>query len=214
MKALVIGATGATGKEVVRHLLENPDYAEISVFVRRPSFATHPTLKEVVVDFEKLESFATEMHGDVAFSCLGTTKKDAGSEEAQWRVDHDYQLLFAKLCKQQGVSNFVLLSALGADAKSLLFYNRMKGQLEEAVRALGFAKLTIVQPSLIIRPDSNRTGEVIAGKVLQLLNKVGLFKKYAGTSTAKLGKVLVDASLIKHSGVSIITTQDYNRNGK
>jgi uncharacterized protein YbjT (DUF2867 family) len=211
MKALIIGGTGATGKEVVRHLLENPAYDEVRVFVRRPSFDPRPKLREVIVDFENLAASTHEMDADVAFSCLGTTKKDAGSEEAQWRVDHDYQLMFAQHCKQQGVANFVLLSAMGADAKSIFFYNKMKGQLEEDIQAIGFEQLTIVRPSLILRPGSKRLGEVLAGKVLHFFNTWGLFKKYAGTTTSRLGEVLVTASLEKHGGIRIISTEDYNQ---
>ncbi|WDF67157.1 NAD(P)H-binding protein [Sphingobacterium oryzagri] len=209
MRALVIGATGATGKEVVKQLLVDDRFTEVVAFVRRKSFSPHPKLSEIQVDFEKLEAYAAHIYGDVAFSCLGTTLKDAGSKEAQWRVDHDYQLLFAQLCQEHEVRHFILLSAIGVDPNSAIFYNKMKGTLEMEVKALHFNQLSIVQPSLILRPGSNRMGEVIAGKVLGFFNSIGLFKRYAGTSTEKLAEVLIAETNTTQPGVRTLTAEEY-----
>ena len=91
MKALIIGATGATGKDLVSLLLEDDIISEVHSFVRKASSSTHPKLKFHVVDFEQPDTWAELLHGDIAFSCLGTTLAQAGSKEAQWRVDYDYQ---------------------------------------------------------------------------------------------------------------------------
>ena len=147
MKALIIGATGATGKDLVTQLLADGTYSEVHCFVRKPLALTHPKLHAHVVNFETPEAWADLLHGDVAFSCLGTTLAVAGTKEAQWRVDYDYQYAFAQQCKANGVPTFVLVSAAGATAQSKLFYNRMKGQLEDAVKALDFSCLLIFQPS-------------------------------------------------------------------
>ena len=154
MKALIIGATGATGKDLVTQLLADDTYSEVHCFVRKPLALTHPKLHAHVVDFETPEAWADLLRGDVAFSCLGTTLAVAGSKEAQWHVDYDYQYAFAEHCCQNGVATFVLVSAAGATAQSKLFYNRMKGQLEDAVKALGFPRLLIFQPSILIRSNS------------------------------------------------------------
>ena len=127
MKALIIGATGATGKDLVTQLLADDTYSEVHCFVRKPLALTHHKLHSHVVDFEHPEVWADLLHGDVAFSCLGTTLAVAGSKEAQWRVDYDYQYAFAQQCKANGVPTFVLVSAAGAKAQSKVFYNRMKG---------------------------------------------------------------------------------------
>ena len=166
MKALIIGATGATGKDLVTQLLADDTYNEVHCFVRKPLALTHPKLHAHVVNFETPEAWADLLHGDVAFSCLGTTLAVAGTKEAQWRVDYDYQYAFAEQCKANGVPTFVLVSAAGATAQSKLFYNRMKGQLEDAVKALGFASLLIFQPSVLIRSNSDRGAENFIIKVM------------------------------------------------
>jgi len=188
MKALIIGATGATGKDLVTQLLADDTYSEVHCFVRKPMNLSHPKLHTHVVDFETPETWANLLQGDVAFSCLGTTLAAAGSKEAQWRVDYDYQYHFAQQCKANGVPTFVLLSAAMANAQSKFFYNRMKGQLEEAVKALGFQRLLIFNPSILIRKDSARGGENFSLKVIQLLNKIGLLKHFRPMPTVVLAE--------------------------
>lgn len=188
MKALIIGATGATGKDLVTLLLNDNAYSEVHCFVRKPLALTHPKLHAHVVDFDTPEAWADLLHGDVAFSCLGTTLAVAGSKEAQWRVDYDYQYAFAQQCKANGVPTFVLVSAAGAIAQSKLFYNRMKGQLEDAVKALEFTRLLIFQPSVLVRKGSDRKGEQFGLKMIVLLNKIGLFKRYRPMPTNVLAQ--------------------------
>ena len=188
MKALIIGATGATGKDLVTLLLNDDTYSEVHCFVRKPLTLTHPKLHAHVVDFETPEAWADLLRGDVAFSCLGTTLAAAGSKEAQWRVDYDYQYAFAKHCHNNGVPTFVLISTPGAKAQSKLFYNRMKGQLEEAVKALEFTRLLIFQPSVLVRKGADRKGEQFGLKMIVLLNKIGLFKRYRPMPTNVLAQ--------------------------
>ena len=178
MKALIIGATGATGKDLLLQLLADDTYTEVHCFVRKPMSISHPKLHAHVINFDTPEAWADLLHGDVAFSCLGTTLAMAGSKEAQWRVDYDYQYAFAQQCKANGVPTFVLVSAAGATAQSKLFYNRMKGQLEDAMKALEFTRLLIFQPSVLVRKGSDRKGEQFGLKMIVLLNKIGLFKRY------------------------------------
>ena len=178
MKALIIGATGATGKDLVTQLLADDTYSEVHCFVRKPLALTHPKLRAHVVNFDTPEAWADLLHGDVAFSCLGTTLAVAGSKEAQWRVDYDYQYHFAQQCKANGVPTFVLVSAAMANAQSKVFYNRMKGQLEDAVKSLDFPSLLIFQPSVLIRSNSDRGAENFSVKAIHFLNKIGLFKRY------------------------------------
>ena len=193
MKALIIGATGATGKDLVTQLLADDTYSEVHCFVRKPLVLSHPKLHAHVVDFDTPEVWADLLRGDVAFSCLGTTLAAAGSKEAQWRVDYDYQYNFAKHCCNNGVPTFVLVSAAGAKAPSKLFYNRMKGQLEDAIKALGFSCLLIFQPSVLIRSNSDRGGENFTVKVIAFLNKLGLFKRYRPMPTEILAEKMLSA---------------------
>ena len=193
MKGLIIGATGATGKDLLAKLLEDDTYSEVHCFVRKPMSISHPKLHAHVVDFDTPEAWSDLLHGDVAFSCLGTTLAVAGSKDAQWRVDYDYQYAFAEHCKNNGVPTFVLVSAAGAKAQSKLFYNRMKGALEEAVKKLNFPRLLIFQPSILIRSNNDRGAENFSVKAIHFLNKIGLFKHYRPMPTEVLAEKMLSA---------------------
>ena len=193
MKGLIIGATGATGKDLLAKLLEDEAFSEIHSFVRKPMSISHPKLHAHVVDFDTPEAWSDLLHGDVAFSCLGTTLAVAGSKDAQWRVDYDYQYAFAEHCKNNGVPTFVLVSAAGAKAQSKLFYNHMKGALEEAVKKLNFPRLLIFQPSVLIRSNSDRSGENFTVKAFKFLNKLGILKRYRPMPTEILAEKMLSA---------------------
>ena len=193
MKALIIGATGATGKDLVTQLLADDTYSEVHCFVRKPMNLTHPKLHTHVVDFDTPDAWSDLLHGDVAFSCLGTTLAVAGSKDAQWRVDYDYQYAFAEHCKNNGVPTFVLVSAAGAKAQSKLFYNHMKGALEEAVKKLNFPRLLIFQPSVLIRSNNDRGAENFSVKAIHFLNKIGLFKHSRPMPTEILAEKMLSA---------------------
>ena len=192
MKAIIIGGTGATGREVVLQLLADPRVASVTALVRKPFFSEHANLKEIVVDFERLEDYADLIEGDVAISTLGTTRETAGSKEAQWHVDYDYQLKFAALAKQKNIDTFILLSAFKANSNSSLFYSRMKGQLEEDIKQIQFPRLIIFKPGLIERPNSKRKTEKMAFSMLNFFNKVGLLRSFSPISTINLAKVIND----------------------
>jgi len=205
MKGLIIGATGATGKDLLAKLLEDEAFSEIHSFVRKPMSISHPKLHAHVVDFDTPEAWSDLLHGDVTFSCLGTTLAVAGTKEAQWRVDYDYQYAFAQQCKANGVPTFVLVSAAGATAQSKLFYNRMKGQLEDAVKALDFSCLLIFQPSVLVRKGSDRKGEQFGLKMIVLLNKIGLFKHYRPMPTAVLAQRMRKEVATANKGIHTFT---------
>jgi len=121
MKAIVIGGSGATGKALINQLILDDSYSEIISFVRKHSTIKNHKLKEIIIDFEKLSDYKTDIIGNVAFSCLGTTLKAAGSKEAQWKIDYKYQLEFAKICKTNRIKTFVLVSSVGANSDSKIF---------------------------------------------------------------------------------------------
>ena len=204
MKALVIGATGATGKDLVNKLLEDKDFQEVHAFVRRPLNIKNKKLKAHVVDFEKPEEWKDLVKGDVAFSCLGTTLKDAGSKDAQRKVDFDYQYQFAKNAKENEVEDYILVSSYGANPNSKIFYSRMKGELEKEVKNLHFNKMTIFQPGMLERKDSERTGEVLGGKIIKFANKLGICESQKPLPTDVLAQAMINSSKIKSYGYSKI----------
>jgi uncharacterized protein YbjT (DUF2867 family) len=200
MKALVIGATGATGKELVNLLLESSDYSEVSIFVRRPTGKSHSKLTEHVVDFSDVNSFRELITGDVLFSCIGTTLKDAGSKEKQWKIDYDIPADFATTAKQNNVNSLVLVSSYGASAKSNVYYSIMKGKLEDYLQELHFPQYIIFRPGPLIRENTDRLGEKISVKVIKFFNAIGLFKNLKPITTAFLAQKLVKAPKSLPSG--------------
>ena len=194
MKAIVIGGSGATGKALINQLILDDSFSEIISFVRKHSTIKNQKLKEIIIDFEKLSDYKTDIIGNVAFSCLGTTLKAAGSKEAQWKIDYEYQLEFAKICKTNRIKTFVLVSSVGANSDSKIFYSKMKGCLENEIKKLNFKQLIIFQPPGLIRPNSDRKGEIFGIKVIQFFNTIGLFKNYKPLAVADLAKSMIQST--------------------
>lgn len=191
MKALIIGATGATGKDLVTQLLADEHFDEIHIFVRRNVGVKHEKLRVHVVDFDKIEEWKDELRGDALFSALGTTIKQAGSQKVQWKVDYTYQYEVAKAAKVNGVETMALVSSAWATAKSKVFYTRMKGQLEEDVKKLDFRSLYIMRPPSLIRKDTDRFGERVSVKILLMLNKVGLLRSIRPMPTSQVAHAMI-----------------------
>ena len=208
MKALIIGATGATGKDLVDILLKDPDYTQVVTFVRRPSGLTHAKLQEIITDFDKLDEVAGAIQGDVWFSCLGTTLKAAGSKDRQWHIDHDIPAQFAKIARRNGVTSTVLLSAYGASATSSVFYSKMKGKLEDHMAALDFDQYIIFKPGMLLRKDTDRAGERITGGILNFLNSLGLFRKFRPLPTSLLAAKMAKAPKTLAAGKHIISLEE------
>lgn len=208
MKALIIGATGATGKDLLQILLRDPAYREVVAFVRRPMGVTHPKLTEVETDFDKLDQVSGDITGNVLFSCLGTTLKAAGSKDKQQHIDLEIPLAFARIARRNGVSDMVLLSAYGASPRSNVFYSRIKGELEEGMEALAFDRLIIYKPGLLLRKDSDRLGERLSAAVLKFLNGIGVAKKFRPLPTAVLAEKLANAPKTAARGTTVVSLDE------
>ena len=129
---------------------------------------------------------------------MGTTLKAAGSKEAQWAIDYEANLEFAKAARENGVNTLVLISASGANSASRLFYQRMKGELEQAIIALNFPRLIIFRPPLLIRPNSDRLGEKIAERILHGFDRIGLMKSQRPLAVEKLAQAMLKAALLSY----------------
>ncbi|WBL14866.1 NAD(P)H-binding protein [Sutcliffiella sp. NC1] len=208
MRALIIGATGATGKDLLDLLLKDDSFQQIDIFVRRDVDIQHEKLNIHVIDFDKPEQWKHLVKGDVLFSSLGTTLKAAGSKEAQWKIDYDYQYEFAAAARENNVNHLVLVSSGFASPNSRIFYTKMKGQLEEAVKALNFPKLTIFNPPALIRKNSDRTNEVTGVKLIQALNKIGLFRSQRPLSTETLAQALINTAKNEGNGMAAISGEE------
>ena len=208
MKAIVIGATGAVGKDLITRLLADPRYTEVAAFVRREPGVTDPKLTTHVIDFAQPGTWRALVTGDVLFSALGTSLKQAGSKEAQRRIDYDYQLTFARAAQENGVPHLVLLSSVGANSRSSIFYLRLKGELDDAVQTLGFGTVHILRPPSLIRAQAKRLGKTAAVKVLHGLNAIGIAKDLAPMHTAAVAACMAEVGADVSGGVHIITGQD------
>lgn len=185
--ALVLGATGVVGRELVRELCDSPDYDEVEAWVRREIGFSHPKFRARIIDFEGISDIAPHKFDEI-FCALGTTMKQAGSREAFLRVDVDYVYAAAKWGKAAGVRRFVLVSSPGASEDSLSFYLRAKGQIERRVSELGFDSLQIVRPPLILGERSDaRPLERFAAAVFKLLPAcvLGKFRPLSGVSSVR-----------------------------
>jgi uncharacterized protein YbjT (DUF2867 family) len=177
LTALVIGATGATGTELVQQLIDDNRYTSVVVFSRRPLLVTGASLTTHIVDFDNPQAWAHLVKGDVLFSALATTLKQAGSQKEQYKIDYTYQYQTAAIAAANGVAKYVLVSAMGANAKSWLFYPRIKGELDNAARGLPFKQIHIFRPGFLLRqPDKIRPMEKLGIAIIQFFNNFGLFK--------------------------------------
>ncbi|MBQ0731005.1 MAG: NAD(P)H-binding protein [Oleispira antarctica] len=177
--ALVIGATGLIGRHLVDELIASSRFTRVIALTRKPLLIDSTKFENHLVDFEQLENFATLFTADALFSCLGTTKKQVGSIEAQRRVDLDCQYRAAKIGREHGISEYFLVSSSGANANSPSEYLKMKGQLEEKILALDFPRSVIFRPSLLLGKRAEpRFGEDIAAKVMPLLKYIPFLNTY------------------------------------
>jgi uncharacterized protein YbjT (DUF2867 family) len=206
MIANIIGATGLTGKALLHQILADERFTEVRVFTRRQPGITHKRLSVVLTDFDHPESWAGQVTGDVLFSCLGTTMKQAGSQEAQYRVDYTYQYDFAKAAADNGVPVYVLVSSVGADTKSGVFYSRMKGELDEAVSRLPFRSVSIIRPGFLDgRREVKRLGESIGLAVMHVVGKIPFMSSWRPISGGTVAAAMINAAVAAKPGVAIYT---------
>lgn len=161
--ALIVGATGLIGQQLLNHLLNGNNYETVTALVRRPLDFQHPKLKEMVIDFDELSDYQTNYKVNDVFCCLGTTIKKAKTKSAMKKVDVEYPLTLAKLSKEMGAEKFLVVSSIGADPNSRVWYSKMKGTLEEELKKVGFQSLFIFRPSLLLGERNEfRVGESFA----------------------------------------------------
>jgi uncharacterized protein YbjT (DUF2867 family) len=209
LTALLAGASGLVGRELLRLLSAHEGYGTVRALVRRPLGLALPKLSEHVVDFEALDDVPSS---DDVYIALGTTIKVAGSEAAFRRVDHDYVLAVAEAARARGARRLGLVSAVGADASSRIFYNRVKGEVETAVARLGYDSVVIAQPSLLLGDRAElgqpaRTGEVWASRLLAPVARL-IPASFRPVAAADVARSLVFRVLTAPRGTSVIASRD------
>jgi len=209
--ALVLGATGLIGKELVKVLDESDQYENIKCLARRPIELESKICEEHIVDFNELHKYHELFKVSDVFCCLGTTIKKAKTKEAFRKVDYEYPEEAAKLAKENGAEKFLIVSSMGADPKSLFFYSRVKGDVEEALISLNLPSLHIFRPSLLLGERSEfRLGEKIAEKASGVMNKlmVGPLRPYRGIQARKVAAAMAFVAQSNKKGNNIYLSHE------
>ena len=192
--AIILGATGLTGGLLLRELLEDNRYDKVKVFSRKTIGLNHPKIKEYLGDILDLNTFKNSFKADEVFCCIGTTAKKTPDKSVYRNIDFDIPVKAAKLCKKNKIDTFIVMSSLGADAKSKVFYNRTKGEMEEGVLKENILNTYILRPSIILgdRKES-RLGEDIGKIMMQTFQFLlfGKFKKYRAIESKNIAKAMV-----------------------
>jgi len=204
--ALLLGATGLVGGLVLQLLVEDSRWSHVVTLGRGTMGPLAPSHVHHTIDFDNMGAHAEHFGCDDVFCCLGTTIKKAGSEEAFRRVDFDYPVKAAHLAHAQGATQYLLVSALGANPKSWIFYNRLKGEVEDALRGVGFASLGIFRPSLLTgERDEYRRAEAMWAIGLTLAKPLllGPILKYRATPSKALARVMAQVATDSPQGATV-----------
>lgn len=209
--ALIIGATGLVGEQCLNELLASAAYEKVIALTRKMLSLQNSKLQNIVTDYENLEQIKDQLKADDIFCAMGTTIGKAGSKDAFRKVDFEIPLQVAQLGLWNGAKKFILVSSLGADAASLVFYSKTKGELENALMDLKFESLVILRPSILLGDrKERRAGEEIGRFVAEKLSFLfaGPLKKYRGTPVDLLGKLMVSMGQQKIKGVRILENEE------
>lgn len=214
-KAIVIGATGLIGKELVRQLSQNDHYHEVVILTRRAISNLPANCVQYIINFDDLGRFKSFITGDVLFSTLGTTLRKAGSKEAQYKIDFDYQFNVCKIAAENGVQKMVLLSSAGANSKSSIFYSRMKGELDDAVKKLSFRSVSVIRPSMLVgKREEFRLGEKIFTPLGYILTVIPFVRKYRPIRDKVVASAMIHAAQRNAEAYKIYELEDVFRLAK
>jgi uncharacterized protein YbjT (DUF2867 family) len=207
--ALIAGGTGLVGGECLRLLLANDAYSSVVVLTRRPLGATgqHARVREIIVDFAQLESVQEQLRADHVFCALGTTIRKAGSRARFREVDFEYPRRLAGIALANGATHFSLVSSLGASSKSAVFYSRTKGELEDAVRLMGWPSLCLLRPSVIAgERQESRPMERVSQRLLRFAPAA-----WRPVPATRIAAAMVATALRGPAGVTIIESAEITR---
>ena len=198
--AIIAGATGLIGSQVLELLIADNSYDKIIAITRKPLSVSDNKLQNLVINFADLSAYADQLKGDDVFCCLETTIKQAGSKDAFRKVDFQYPVSLAKLTSTLGARQFLLITALGADKKSSIFYNKVKGEVEEEIEKIGFDSYHIFQPSMLIgQRTDERAGERVGQTVMKVLD-FAIPLKYKAIESGKVARAMVKIALQNQKG--------------
>lgn len=215
--ALVFGASGLVGSHLIQELAVHDSYQKVYSFGRRKLDLENDKIEEIIIDFDNMSEFGHLIKGDDIFICLGTTIKSAGSQEAFRKVDFDYIFQSAQIAAQNGANQLLLVSSTGADVNSSVFYNKVKGEIEEAVKQLPFWSVKIFQPSILLGSrNENRFAEAIGQSIGRFLNRFtsDLFDLYQPVEAENVARAMLIAAQGLEEGVKVYQSHVIKKMGK
>jgi len=202
--ANVIGATGLVGSNLVQQLLKDTRFEKVNVFVRHSTGIKNNKLQEHIVNFDEPDKWKKLLAGDVLYSAMGTTLKEAGSKDAQYKIDYTYQYQAAKAAAANGVKEYVLVSAAGSSPDAKIFYSKMKGELEQAVQKLPFEAIHIMRPGMLTGERARvRTGEKIGVGVMNIISMIPGLRQLKPIQGGEVAKAMINATFCHTSGIHI-----------
>ena len=212
--ALLAGASGLVGSELLELLVDNTVYQTIHILTRKPLKMNSPKIIEHVINFDNLDGLTLENPIDHVFCTLGTTIKKAGTKENFRKVDFDYVVELGRKAKRWNAEKFLVVSSLGANARSSIFYSRTKGEMEKALQEINLPQLFIFRPSLLMgNRKENRTGEKTAIAVYKIINPlfIGKLKKYKGIEASRVAQAMMKTALLNSSPLKIIESDEIQK---
>lgn len=209
--ALIIGSTGLVGAQLLNLILESPVYDKVVVFVKRDTAIKHPKLIQHLIDFDKIENYQNLVVGDDFFCTIGTTIKKAGSQEAFKKVDLIYPKQFAQIALKNKVSQFLIISSLGANEQSTNFYLKTKGEMEAFLKKLTFKSTIILRPSLLLGNRTEfRVGEKFGAIFMKTISILlfGELLKYKPIESKTVAKALFELAQQNQDGFKIYESNE------
>lgn len=211
-KAILFGASGFIGSYLLPDLLSNTDYDRVTIVVRKTLGLNHPKLTELIGDYHTLDRLKEKIEADEIFIALGTTRKTTPDRTQYYQIDHDYPVEAARIAREKGVKSVFIVTAVGADANSSVFYLKTKGEIERDILSINFENTCIFRPSLIMgERKENRAFERILIKIWVFINpilKVKTLKKYRGITGQEIARAMMNAAKAERRGVRILEWQE------
>jgi uncharacterized protein YbjT (DUF2867 family) len=210
--AIILGASGATGSELLQRLLADSRYSKIKIFVRKTLNLTDSKIEEHIIDLLQLEKYITDFTADEVYCCIGTTKAKTPDRNKYHKIDFGIPVTAAKLAKANGIGTYIVVSAIGANKGSSIFYSRTKGEMQEAVQQQSIPNTFILQPSLIVaRRKESRIMEQLFSGVWKLVNPLlwGGAAKYKSVTAVNIAKAMVRLANNNYPDV-IVTSNKIN----
>jgi len=209
--ALIVGATGLTGKSLLKYLLDAEAYEKVIVLTRKQIEVNSEKVKLIIIDFDKLSQYKEMLKADDVFCCLGTTIKKAKTKEAFKKVDWHYPVEIAQLTKVNGAQQFLVVSSMGANSKSSIFYSHVKGVMEAELQKIGFDALHIFRPSLLLGDRGEfRLGEYLGIAFYRLISWlfIGKLKKYKGIQADTVARGMYRTAQLERKGINIYLSDE------